>query len=274
MRVYLYIGVLIVAACQPNGANIDQNEPQLVWNDEFDDEGAPSSDKWSYDLGNGCPTLCGWGNNEQQTYTKSLDNAVVKDGKLIITADKSAQFGYTSARLITKNKADWKYGLFEISAKLPTGRGTWPAIWMLPTNWKYGGWPKSGEIDIMEHVGYDTGNVHGTVHTEAYNHTKGTQKGDSILVNTATEAFHTYAVKWTPDYIEFMVDGEVYNTFHNDQTNTDAWPFDQPFHLILNIAVGGNWGGKHGIDENIWPQQMEVDYVRVYELPTLTDVKN
>jgi len=277
-KVSLAIFLLTLVACQQNGGEPSaQNELELVWSDEFDYSGAPDSEKWSFDLGNGCPTLCGWGNNEKQTYAKSLDNARVKDGSLFITARRTkvdSVDSYSSARLVTKNKGDWKYGLIEVSAKLPTGTGTWPAIWMLPTNWSYGGWPKSGEIDIMEHVGYDPGNVHGTVHTEAFNHIKGTQRGDSTYVEAASEEFHNYAIKWTPEFIEFIVDGEVYNRFENNQTGPDAWPFDQPFHLILNIAVGGNWGGKHGIDHDIWPQQMEIDYVRVYRIPELTATSN
>lgn len=272
-KVSLAIFLLTLVACQPNGGEPSgQNELELVWSDEFDYSGAPDPEKWSYDLGNGCPTLCGWGNNEKQTYTRSLENAYVQDGKLVIKAQRKAAENYSSARLITKNKGDWKYGLFEIRAKLPTGKGTWPAIWMLPTKWNYGNWPRSGEIDIMEHVGYDPGNVHGTVHTEAFNHIKGTQRGDSILIEDAIGEFHTYAIKWTPDYIEFMVDGNTYNKFENNHTGPDAWPFDQEFHLILNVAVGGMWGGKHGIDDKIWPQQMEVDYVRVYALPDTSGI--
>lgn len=276
MRLFLCILSIALVACERNGENTpdQQNGLELIWSDEFDYTGAPDAKKWSYDLGNGCPTLCGWGNNEKQTYTRSLENAVVKDGKLVITAHKDAPTGYTSARLVTKNKGDWKYGMIEVKAKLPTGNGTWPAIWMLPTNWSYGDWPKSGEIDIMEHVGYDPGNVHGTVHTEAFNHIKGTQQGDSIIINSAVNDFHTYAIKWTPDSIEFMVDNKVFNIFENNQKGSDAWPFDQPFHLILNVAVGGNWGGKHGIDESIWPQQMEVEFVRVYQLSGSHVAKN
>lgn len=240
---------------------------RLVWADEFEQEGAPDAARWVYDLGDGCPDVCGWGNNELQYYTQRPENVRIEDGKLIIEAHREPYEGkeYTSTRLVSREKGDWKYGYIEARAKLPQGTGTWPAIWMLPTDWQYGGWPASGEIDIMEHVGYNQGMVHGTVHTEAFNHRIGTQKGDSIMVPNVHEQFHVYAIDWSPEKIDFMVDGTVYNTFTNEDTGHEAWPFDQPFHLLLNLAVGGNWGGAKGVDEEIWPQHMEIDYVRVYE---------
>lgn len=240
-----------------------QSKKDLVWSDEFDYEGFPAEDKWRYDVGGH-----GWGNHELQYYTeKDQDNVSVKNGSLIITARKENYEGnpYTSCKLTTKGKADWLYGRFEIKAKLPSGKGTWPAIWMLPNveNLK---WPEDGEIDIMEHVGFDPGHVHGTVHTEAYNHRKGTQKGKQIMLNDAQDVFHVYAIEWTPEKIDWFVDDKKYHTFENAHTGNAAWPFDKPFYLILNIAVGGDWGGAQGIDEDIWPQSMEVDYVRVYTL--------
>jgi len=233
-----------------------------IWVDEFEANGAPDSTKWSYDLGDH-----GWGNNELQEYTHELKNARVENGILIIEAqsDPDKPKGYTSARLVTKGNAAWKYGYFEIKAKLPTGVGTWPAIWMLPEQNTYGGWPRSGEIDIMEHVGYDPGNVHGTVHTEAFNHSIGTQVGKIKSVPDFNTEFHTYAIDWTADKIDFYIDDEKYFTFEKSAGDYKQWPFDQPFHLILNIAVGGNWGGQKGVDPTIWPQLMQVDYVRIYE---------
>lgn len=262
---------LVASSCtdQKNAAqdSIDDSGRTLVWADEFDEEGEPQSERWGYDLGDGCPGNCGWGNNELQYYTRRPENIRIEDGKLIIEARKEDYKGseYTSARLVSKNKGDWKYGYVEARAKLPYGTGTWPAIWMLPTNWEYGGWPASGEIDIMEHVGYDQGIVHGTVHTEAFNHGIGTQKGDSIAVGDVHENFHVYAIDWTPEKIDFIVDNEVYHTFRNEKKGFEEWPFDKPFHLLLNMAVGGNWGGARGVDTTIWPQRMEVDYVRVYK---------
>lgn len=226
--------------------------------------------RWNYDLGDGCPRVCGWGNNEAQFYTRDARNARVENGMLILEAHRDSLGGkaYTSARLVTKHKGDWTYGRIEVRARLPKGRGTWPAIWMLSTDWKYGGWPASGEIDIMEHVGFDPGIIHGTIHTEAYNHVKRTQKEGTIEIAGAHDAFHTYAIDWTQDKIDFWVDEALYHTVQRGPRDTpQEWPFDQRFHLILNIAVGGNWGGMQGIDESIWPQRMEIDYVRVFAAP-------
>ncbi len=239
-----------------------------IWSDEFDYNGLPDSSKWGYDLGDGCPDVCGWGNNEAEFYTKDLKNARVENGNLIIEAIKDSIGGkaFSSARLVTKMKGDWLYGRVEVRAKLPKGKGTWPAIWMLSTDWSYGGWPQSGEIDIMEHVGYDPGVIHGTLHSDKYNHVKGTQQEGKITVADCQDAFHIYAIDWYDDKIDFFVDGTLYHSVkRNPQDDFHGWPFDKRFHLILNLAVGGNWGGKEGIDESIWPQRMEVDYVRVYQ---------
>ena len=236
---------------------------KLVWSDEFNYLGLPDNTKWSYDTGGH-----GWGNNELQYYTLARsENARVEDGHLIIEARKETHEGqrFTSARLVSKNKGDWKYGRIEVKAKLPKGKGIWPAIWMLPTKWAYGGWPKSGEIDIMENVGYLPDSVFGSVHTGAFNHAIGTNKTGSVARKDLGDAFHVYAIEWTADEIRFYIDDEQYHKFENNKSSTDAWPFDQEFHLLLNMAVGGNWGGKYGVDENIFPQQLEIDYVRVYQ---------
>ncbi|UFH51844.1 glycoside hydrolase family 16 protein [Spirosoma sp. KNUC1025] len=246
---------------------VDRRQPsrKLVWADEFDKAGLPDSTKWMYEVGGH-----GWGNNEQEFYTdRRPENARVENGKLVIEARKEVYQGknYTSARLLTKGKQTWKYGRIEALAKLPKGVGTWPAIWMLGTNISKAGWPKGGEIDIMEHVGFDEGVVHGTVHTEAYNHTRKTEKGNAVSVPNVTTDFHLYAIEWTADQIDFFVDNQKYYSVQKSVLgNTEAqWPFDQPFYLILNVAVGGNWGGQKGVDETIWPQRMEIDYVRVYQ---------
>lgn len=242
----------------------------LIWADEFEKDGLPNPKNWTYDVGDS-----GWGNNELEYYTENdLRNAKVENGILKIEARSDDHFpkGYTSARILTRGKAFWKYGYIEVRAKLPKGVGTWPAIWMLPENNTFGGWPKSGEIDIMEHVGFDPAVVHGTVHTEAFNHNKGTQKGMQITVPTFHEEFHLYAIHWTEDRIDFYLDDQKYFTFENSGGDFEEWPFDQEFHLILNIAVGGNWGGQQGVDSKIWPQKMEVDYVRVYDdIPSKKD---
>jgi beta-glucanase (GH16 family) len=166
---------------------------------------------------------------------------------------------------VTRGKGDWRYGRVEVRARIPRGRGTWPAIWMLPTDWAYGGWPDSGEIDIMEHVGYDHGRIHGTIHTGSFNHMRGTQRGGSVMVAEAADGFHTYAIEWDADAITWFVDGGEYFRFTRQPGYGSAeWPFDRRFHLILNIAVGGTWGGAQGIDEAIFPQTMEIEHVRIY----------
>ncbi|MFM8739109.1 MAG: family 16 glycosylhydrolase [Cytophagales bacterium] len=241
---------------------------KLVWSDEFNVEGILDSTHWGYDTGSGCPSICGWGNNEAQYYTQLAKNVRIQNGLLIIEAHKDPIGGkaYTSARIVSKHKGDWLYGRIEVKAKIPKGKGTWPAIWMLPTDWKYGGWPTSGEIDIMEHVGYDRGVIHGTLHSKKYNHILQTQQEGKIIIYDCSDIFHVYAVNWEKDKIDFFVDDKLYHTVkRNPEDNFEGWPFDQKFHLIMNIAVGGNWGGKEGIDDSIWPQRMEVDYVRVYQ---------
>ena len=237
-----------------------------IWQDEFDYSGKPDQKKWSYATGDN-----GWGNNELQNYTDRIENARVENGNLVITAikEQSGKLNYSSARLVSKGKGDFLYGKFEIKAKLPQGRGTWPAIWMLGTDKIYGnkGWPDNGEIDIMEHVGFDQNRVHGNIHTKAFNHAIKTNKGNNTLVNNASTEFHIYSCQWTPEYISILVDGVEYFKFVNEPGyNWEQWPFDKPFHFLLNIAVGGNWGGQKGVDDSIFPQKMEVDYVRVYPL--------
>lgn len=236
---------------------------KLKWSDEFDDVGLPLAKNWAYDIGGK-----GWGNNELQYYTNAnTANANVKKGNLSITAVKADKENnhYTSARLVTKNKFDFKYGRVEVRAILPKGRGLWPAIWMLPTDWKYGGWPKSGEIDIMEHVGHKPDTVFGSVHTEKFNHAIHTQVTQGIKIEHPYTAYHIYAVEWFADRIDFYVDDQKYLTFKNTKKGSAEWPFNQNFHVILNLAVGGNWGGEKGIDESVYPATMKVDYVRVFQ---------
>jgi beta-glucanase (GH16 family) len=245
-----------------------EGEKKLVWSDEFNIPGEPDTSRWNYDLGDGCPNVCGWGNNELEYYTKDSKNVRVENDRLIIEAHKEPLNGkgFTSTRIVSKLKGDWLYGRIEIKAKLPRGKGTWPAIWMLSTDWKYGGWPACGEIDIMEHVGHDPGVIHGTIHTESYNHLKQTQKEGKVIVVDAQEEFHVYAIDWSKNKMEFFVDGKLYHSITKGINDTfKEWPFDQRFHLIMNVAVGGNWGGAQGVDDSIWPQKMEVDYVRVYQ---------
>lgn len=274
----------------------------LMWADEFDYTGAPNPEYWSYDLGGG-----GWGNNEVQFYTDSLDNSRVEDGKLIIEArqilgGRSPQ--YESARLLTRDKVEFKYGRIEARMKLPSETGTWPAFWMLAAEQKYGNayWPDNGEIDILESVGYEEDplfianlpgsggnlpNIHGTVHTFLRNGRDNSGIGSKTYVGTAATGFNDYAITWTEEYIEWEVNGTPYFKLVKEDILPSRtppefpwqhWPFDEEFFLILNIAVGGNWGGlfnstnypgvspyPNGIDhDGVWPQRMEVDYIRVY----------
>jgi beta-glucanase (GH16 family) len=234
---------------------------KLVWSDEFNYKGLPDSTKWNYDVGGH-----GFGNNEAQFYTKKrLENARVENGNLIIEAKKENWEGknYTSARLVTKGKQDWKYGRIEVKAKLPKGRGNWPAIWMLSTNMKK--WPQDGELDIMEHVGYHHGFVHASAHTGKYNWPIGTQKTDTLFVKDLSEKFHVYKADWSPEKIDIYVDDNKFFTYVNTEKTYEAWPFDQKLYLILNLAIGGNWGGQQGIDDSIFPQKMYIDYVRIYQ---------
>ena len=244
---------------------ISDKEYQLVWSDEFEYSGLPDSSKWDYDTeGNDA----GWGNNESQFYTtKRIENAQVENGILNITArlEDYKNRKYTSARLITK--ADWQYGRFETRAKLPAGRGTWSAIWMMPGGWTFndGNWPDIGEFDIMEHVGHDAGMIHASAHSKDYQWQKGTQQTDTLRIDDATETFHTYTWEWTPDLVRAYVDDQLYFEYENEGLGETKWPYDKPFYLILNVAVGGAWGSLQGIDDDVFPQTMEVDYVRVYQ---------
>jgi beta-glucanase (GH16 family) len=236
---------------------------ELVWADEFNYNGLPDSSKWESETGGS-----GWGNNELQYYTKAdTSNAVVGDGMLHIIAREAQKEKnhYTSARLVTKNKGDWINGKIEVRAKLPAGRGLWPAIWMLPTDWKYGNWPKSGEIDIMEHVGFKKDSVFFSIHTESFNHVIHTQKTRGIFIKAPYTSFHTYAIEWTQQEIVFLLDNSPVFKFTNSGKGPKEWPFDQRFHLLLNTAVGGNWGGQQGVDDKVFPAEMLIDYVRVYQ---------
>lgn len=245
--------------------NTNKDGWELVWADEFEEDGLPDTTKWNYATrGNSW----GWGNNEKQWYTVAdPDNAYIKNGILTISAKKEPISGkdYSSARLTTKGKGDWKYCKVVVRAKVPKGRGTWPAIWMMPTENTYGNWPQSGEIDIMEHVGFEPDTVSSTVHTGFYNHIKKTQVGEESYLPTATTDFHVYSMEWTENVIRSFVDGKHYFTFRNNGKGHGAWPFDQPFHLILNLAIGGGLGGKKGIDNSLFPHDYMIDYVRVYQ---------
>lgn len=272
---FLLLGILFVSFKDSKSLEIaDRGGPkdnlQLVWSDEFDYTGLPDPSKWSYDVGDACekPAGCGWGNQELQYYTDGrLKNARVEDGNLVIEVhkEKYESRDYTSARLVSKNKGDWKYGRFVIRARLAQGKGVWSAIWMLSTENKQKGWPHSGEIDIMENVGFDPDSLISTVHTLNYNHMIDTHKNGGIKEAGTSDKFHDYILEWDKEQCKFYVDETLIFTFENEHTDYKSWPFDEEFHLILNVAYGGNWGGREGISPELLPAKMEVDYVRVYQ---------
>lgn len=240
---------------------------KLVWSDEFKDAllvggkpALPNTSNWWYETGNG-----GWGNNEKENYIAGCSGtdtcAVVSNGSLKIIAKKVGS-QVLSIRMNTSKS--WTYGYFEARLKLPAGRGTWPAFWMMPKN--FTAWPDDGEVDIMEEVGYHANYVSSSIHCAAYNHVLGTQKTAENLCATAQTDFHIYGCLWTAELIKFYVDGKETLTFANDgKGNKSTWPFNAPFYLKLNLAWGGNWGGAQGVDESILPATYEVDYVRVYQ---------
>lgn len=258
-----------------------------IWCDEFEvaqEESIVDLSKWTYATGGG-----GFGNNEEQYYKYAdPDNIKIEDGKLVITAlyETYDTNDYTSTKLWTVNTASWKYGKFEMRAKLPYGRGTWPAFWMMPLTSKYGGWPDSGEIDIMEHVGYDMNVVHGTIHTDRFYGSNGRGSSTTSLLTSeqltyidVANEFHTYSIIWDETSITWYFDGLEFANVHYDpyyqmsslyDVSVD-WPFDQRFYLILNLAIGGNWGGARGIDNTIFPATFEIDYVRVYQRDYISD---
>jgi len=265
-KIYLLILVLLFTI------PVIAQQETLAWSDEFDGTGPPDPANWSYDLGAG-----GWGNNEVQTYTNLTQNARQENGSLIIEALKQGN-SWTSARLITNNKHEFKYGRIVFRAKLPVGIGTWPALWLLGENIAAKGWPACGEIDVMEHVGKDPGMVQSATHTpSSYGNT--VNKGSKFISTFNTE-FHTYQLRWTYEKLEFSYDSVVIYTYQPPVRNASTWPFDKPFFLIMNIAMGGNWGSavqyetgglKNGIDPSLYDARMEIDYVRVYQYPAAID---
>jgi beta-glucanase (GH16 family) len=268
----------VVAAVSVNAGD----EWKLVWSDEFDYTGRPDPKRWTNEVG--------FVRNQEAQFYRA-ENARVENGKLIIEARQerfknpsyrpttrtnsvpvrrgrfNPEFAeYTSASLTTEKLASWKYGRVEVRAKHPQGRGVWPAIWMLGVNNRQVGWPRCGEIDIMEYVGFDPDTIHANIHTAKYNHVKKTGKGSQLKMKEPFNDFHNYVMEWFPDRMDFFVDEKKYFTFQKEADATvDAWPYDQPFYLMLNLAIGGEWGAQKGIDAAIFPQRYEIDYVRIYQ---------
>ncbi len=260
---WLCTSLLLIGAT--SCTTINPGKWQLVWQDEFNGNHVDLA-RWEFEV-----NADGGGNNELQYYV--TNNASVKDGSLVIEVRKEKYTGpegtrqFTSSRMRTKGRGDWKYGRFEMRAKLPTGQGYWPAFWMLPTDEIYGGWPHSGEIDIMEIIGHKPGTLHGTLHyaNPERNHTfRGTNT--TLAVGTFADAFHTFRLDWETNTMRWYLDNQLYQTQTNWTSGTNSFPapFDQRFHIVLNLAVGGNWPGNPDTN-TIFPQAMIVDYVRVYQ---------
>jgi beta-glucanase (GH16 family) len=255
---------VVLSACV-NGSDVSNSGYKMVWNDEFDVNGLPDSNKWSYDT---TANAWGWGNCELQWYTtNNTKNTYIKDGYLHIVAikEKTGSRNFSSGRLITRDKAEWLYGRAEVRAKMPAARGTWPAIWMLPADSVYGGWPASGEIDIIEHVGYLPDSIYASTHCQSYYFKIGTQKTKGLYMPDCTQKFHTYVMEWSPEEISMYCDSIKYFNFKNEHKTYKEWPFDKSFYMILNLAVGGSWGGVQGVDSSAFPQEMVVDYVRIFQ---------
>lgn len=280
LNIYLLYLLLILFSCNEEQSKYtDQGDIstlsenwELLWSDEFNDEELDLT-KW-----NKLNWKPGWVNNELQAYTDRDTNIFLENGHLVLQGNIEPGYSgtdyvgnnyvadYTSGRVNTDDKISTTYGRFDIKAKLPAGKGSWPAIWMLGESISSIGWPQCGEIDIMEHVGYDQGLVHGSIHTQDYNHMYGTQKSGSKYVDDVTDAFHVYSLEWSPFYLRYLIDNEPFFFVYND-SNGDfgKWPFNDPHYLILNLAIGGDWGGVQGVSASAFPMKMYIDYVRVYK---------
>jgi beta-glucanase (GH16 family) len=256
--------VFVVSMFLPEFQTDSKKGKKLVWSDEFNKNGLPDPKKWDYELGY-------IRNKELQYYTSRKENTRVENGNLIIEARNDSfaadgkVFPITSASLITKNRKEWQYGYIEVRAKIPSSLGTWPAIWMLASKYPQVKWPRCGEIDIMENVGFDPDVIHTNIHTQAYHHSIKTNKGKATELKSPFLNYHLYAVDWTKDKMDFYIDNKLVFTYENEETGEEVWPFDQPFYLILNLAIGGAWGGQKGVDEKTLPQKFYIDYVRVYQ---------
>jgi beta-glucanase (GH16 family) len=237
----------------------------LVWADEFNGTSLNMTD-WSFENGDGCPGVCGWGNNELEYYTDRPQNLFFQDGKMIIEAKKESYAGknYTSSKILTRGKKVFRYGRIDIRAKLPIGKGIWPAFWLLPQNNVFGGWPKSGELDLMEMIGHEPARTYGTLHFGPGPGSTQLGRNYTLPAGTFNDAFHVFSVEWKQNQIKWLVDGVAYSTFTSSDFGANNYPFNEDFFLIVNMAVGGNWPGNPDAVTYL-PQWLIVDYIRVYQ---------
>jgi len=254
MIVRVLLLLLVIPFLEPTVSS----EPKLVFSEEFNEDSLDLN-SWSYDLGDGCPNLCGWGNNEWQSYTKK--NITTVNNQLVISATKQGD-AYYSGRITSKDKFEFTYGTIEVKAQLPRGKGLWPAIWMLGHDIDTNTWPACGEIDIMEYVGKSPGQIHTTLHTpESYGQSFNTKITN---IDSIEEGFHVYKTKWDTNQIQFYIDDILVYTFSPEIKNDKTWPFNKPFYIILNLAIGGHFGGSY-VDDSIFPEDFVIDYVKVYQ---------
>lgn len=237
----------------------------LVWQDEFNGSSLNTTD-WTVEGGDGCPNICGWGNNELEYYTNRDENLFFQDGKMIIEARKEIFSGknYTSSKIISRNKKTFKFGRIDIRAVLPKGKGIWPAFWLLPQANVYGGWPTSGEIDMMEMVGHEANKVYGTVHYGPGPNSTQISRSTVLSSGVYNDQFHVYSIEWKQDQIKWFIDGVLFSTVNKTELTSGIYPFNEQFYFIINLAVGGNWPGSPD-GTTIFPQWLVVDYVRVFQ---------
>ncbi|WEK35782.1 MAG: family 16 glycosylhydrolase [Candidatus Pseudobacter hemicellulosilyticus] len=237
----------------------------LAWSDEFTGSALDASN-WVAETGDGCPNLCGWGNNELQYYMQPSSNLFLQDGKMIIEARAESYGGknYSSSRIKTQGKRSFTFGRIDIRAILPYGKGIWPAVWMMPQNSVYGNWPTSGELDIMEHVGHELSRVHGTVHYGPGPQSISVSRSYDLPAGKFNDGFHVFSIEWEKDEIRWYVDNTLFSTFNKAAAGTNTYPFNEAFYLIVNLAVGGNWPGAPDA-ETSFPKWLILDYIRVYQ---------
>lgn len=261
-KIFLFGSLLVILSCSTNEKQTVTTMDQLVMHDEFDVDGAPDNSIWGYDIGTGST---GWGNNELEYYTDKIQNIKVENGMLRITAIKESYMGsaYTSARILSKGKFEPKYGRIEARIKMPYGKGFWPAFWMIGANSDIVAWPQCGEVDIMEYLGNNPTSVFGTVHGPGYSGANAITKSYTLNNDRFDTDFHIFGIEWGENYINYYVDNVLYNQITPNNV-TGEWVFNQPFYIIINLAVGGNFPGSPN-SQTTFPQSMLVDYVRVYQ---------